>query len=204
MPLALDLQKDESIVLRGDQKMEDGFMMIGLGWDEPKKPGVTIDVDSAVFGRSAAGETNDLDNVCYFKHLDCSWAHHGGDNLTGVGQIDVTGDDERIWINLGKVPADVNHIDVVCNIYNAAAKKQSFGDLPGGQIRLVSVPSMTEHEGEEKVRISFTDDALFDAAGMLFVQIARKGATWEVKRVDLTNPAFAAMNTAVNFVSPQL
>ncbi len=207
MALQLDVKKlnvGEVAVLKGDQKMSGGFMMVGIGWDARKTPGTAIDADPAVVGRNAAGECTALENVCYFNNPKTPWLQHSGDNTSGEGEMDQTGDDERMWIDLAKVPADVTHIDIFAHIFEGKAKKQTFGDLSKGQIRICDANSMTDATGAEKVRIELTEDALFDATGVLFVQIQRHGPTWDVKRVDNADPKFADVNASVNAISPAL
>jgi len=198
------LEPGQTAVLRGDKKLTDNIMMIGMGWDERKTPGQAIDADPALILRRADGTTGDASWVCYFGNPNPAWAHHTGDSLTGAGELDATGDDERMFINFALVPEEVTHIDVYAHIYKGGDRKQTFGDLPKGQIRICNATSMTDEGGVEIVRMDLTDDKLFDATGMLFCQIVRKGATWTVNAHNNADLKFADLNSAFQAVSPIL
>lgn len=197
--LTLDLKKGEAVLLRGDFKFN--VLMFGLGWDERKTPGDPIDVDPIVFGRNANGETTELNQVCYYKNGDIGWCRHSGDNTTGEGELDSTGDDERMWIDLTKVPKNINSIDLVVNIFEAKQRHESFGDLSRGVIRLVNVAEMGVVEGVEKIRVDLSADAFFEATGFLAITLVRNGVAWEVQRRDLTDARWEDTNTAVNAIN---
>lgn len=209
--MALDLNvtkmaPGDSLVLRGEKKLTVNIMMLGMGWDERKTPGTAIDADPAIILRNAAGQTPTADWILYFGNdkNPPAWGFHTGDNLTGAGEIDSTGDDERMFIDLDKVPAEVTHIDVFAHVYDGKARKQTFGDLPKGAIRICNAPAWKDEKGTEIARMDLTSDDLFAATGMLFVQIVRKGATWEVKAHNNADAKFADVSAAASATSPIL
>lgn len=191
--VSLDLNKGDKVVLRGEQKVSD--MLIGLGWDPRVSPGEDFDLDAVLIGRDASGSTKS-EWVCFFNSLDIGWAQHSGDSLTGVGEMDTTGDDERITVHLGQVPADVNHIDVLVIIYKAKDRKQTFGDLTKAHIRYADAATM-----DEKAKYNLTSDDMFACEGMLFGQIVRKGPTWSFNAVGATKPEYGSIQTAAAAVS---
>jgi len=195
MGLALNLQKGDAVLLRGDFKFN--VLMFGLGWDERKTPGKPIDVDPIVIGRDLNGKTPTPSWVCFFNQGDIGWCRHSGDNTDGAGELDSTGDDERMWINLPKVPKEVNSIDLVVNIFEAKERgNQSFGDLTRGVIRLVNVADMGVVEGDEKIHVDLSADAYFEATGFLAITLVRVGPAWEVRRMDLTDARWADTQSA--------
>ncbi len=102
-------------------------------------------------------------------------------------------------MNLSKVPADINSIDLVVNIFEAVERgKQSFGDLTRGVIRLVNVSDMGVVEGDEKIRVDLSADAYFEATGFLAITVVRSGKAWEVKRMDLTDERWKDTATSLN------
>lgn len=199
MALTLDLKKGDAVLLRGDYKFN--ILMFGLGWDPRKTPGPAIDVDPMSFGRNSNGETTELSWCCYYKNLDTGWCLHSEDNTTGDGELDSTGDDERIWIDLAKVPKVVQSIDLVVNIFEAKERRLSFGDLSRGVIRLVNVPDMGVVEGVEKIRVELTADAYYDSTGFLAITLVRNGVSWEVQRPDLTDARWADTTSAVQAIN---
>mmetsp|Transcript_49377 Transcript_49377/g.86985 ORF Transcript_49377/g.86985 Transcript_49377/m.86985 type:complete len:424 (+) Transcript_49377:65-1336(+) len=85
-----------------------GAMTACLGWDV-EGDGVDLDVSAVFF--DASGKNVD---ACFFGNLESCGFVHTGDNLTGEGE----GDDERIMCNLDSVPANVQQVFFVVNIYS--------------------------------------------------------------------------------------
>jgi len=197
MAVALNLAKGASVQLRGDNRFT--VLMFGAGWDERKSPGPAIDADPIVIGRDVNGVTKDDGSwICFYNQPDISWCRHSGDNTSGAGELDATGDDERMWIDLAQVPKEVYSIDLVINIFEAKQKHQSFGDMSKGAIRLVNVPAMGDSNGDEKIHIDLSGDAYFDATGFLAITIVRSGPAWEVQRMDLMDARWADTDSAAN------
>lgn len=194
MTVTLDMSKGDTVVLKGENKIVDA--LLGLGWDPATAPGVEFDLDAVLMGRDTAGTTR-AEWVVYFKQLDVKWAKHSGDSLSGVGEMDASGDDEQITVHLGQVPAEIDHLDAYVIIYNAKARKQTFGDLSKAHVRLTNA----DGSGKE-LKFALTADELFAGEGMLFAQIVRHGPTWEFKAVAQTRPEFGSINDAANYTSP--
>lgn len=192
--VSLNLAKGDVVPLKGEQKVSD--MLIGLGWDPRVSPGVKFDLDAVLMGRDASGATR-TEWVCFFNALDIGWAKHSGDSLTGEGEMDTTGDDERITVHLAQVPAEVDHIDVLVIIYQAKQRKQTFGDLTKAHIRVADAGTM-----DEKAKYNLTSDDMFAGEGMLFGQIVRKGPMWTFNAVGITKPEYADIGSAAAAVSP--
>lgn len=197
--IVLNLQKGDSVTLRGDQRFK--VLMLGVGWSERKSPGPDIDVDPVVIGRDVSGATR-LEWICFFNQGDIKWCKHSGDSVTGVGQLDESGDDERMWIDLANVPSEVNSIDLAITLYKGRERNETFGDLTWGVIRLVNVNAMGEIAGEEKIRMELTEDQLFNATGYLAMTAVRRGPTWEVYRKDIADSHWTDIQTAVDTVNP--
>ena len=140
--MSVRLQKGQKVSLTKEMP---GLTRViaGLGWDEavrPKGHGLfarkpkPVDCDAfAVLLQG--GKLADYKDVVCFEHLvHASGAvRHMGDNLTGAGD----GDDERIVIDLEKIPERYDRIVLGVNIYMAAARNQNFGMIQNAFIRLV-------------------------------------------------------------------
>lgn len=194
MSVSLDLNKGDSIPLKGEQKVTD--MLVGLGWDPRVSPGTAFDLDAVLIGRDASGATRS-EWVCFFNKLNIGWAEHSGDSLTGEGEMDASGDDERITVHLGQVPAEVNHIDVLVVIYKAKERGQTFGDLSKAHIRVADA-----NTSDEKAKFNLTADEMFAGEGMLFGQIVRKGPMWTFNAVGVSKPEYGSIGEAAAAVSP--
>ena len=119
--MSVSLVKGQRINLRKDAPNLKR-VLVGLGWDPIS--GHSMDIDASVICIDGSGREKEL---VYFGHKIDS-AHsikHHGDNLTGAGD----GDDEQIDIWLDKVPANVERLSIIINIYSAYSKRQDFGQV---------------------------------------------------------------------------
>lgn len=154
--MGINLQKGQRIDLTKGTSIS--RVLVGLGWD-PVKPGllrglfnnVNIDCDASVLMLDANGKITRKEHIVYFGNLKspCNSVVHSGDNLTGQGE----GDDEQINVDLSRVPADVQKLVFVVNIYDCAARKQDFGMIQNAFIRVVN-----PQNNEEILKYSLTDN----------------------------------------------
>jgi stress response protein SCP2 len=161
-------------------------LMVGLGWDaaKPKSGGgffssifnstPNIDCDASVFV-CKNGKLTSVDDIVYFGNLEhfSGAVKHMGDNLTGEGE----GDDEQIFIDLNKIPADYDKLVFVVNIYKAVDRKQDFGMIKNAFIRIVD-----SENGEELCRYNLSDDY----TGMLAMvagEVYKKNGEWKFNAI---------------------
>ena len=173
--MSISLQKGQKISLT---KESAGLskIILGLGWDEvQQKRGLfskpaPIDCDaSAIVLRN--GKLTNAKDVIYYGNLkhESGAIQHMGDNLTGAGD----GDDEQIVVDLSKVPADVDRIVLVVNIYMARQRNQHFGLIQNAFIRTVDSSS-----GREICRYNLTDNYAGMTA-MIFGEVYRHDGEWK-------------------------
>lgn len=149
--MGINLQKGQKIDLtKGGGGLTN--VMVGLGWDEVQQRGgffspkpADIDCDASVILCGADGKivSSDANECCvYFGNLRHSSGAiiHQGDNLTGAGD----GDDEQIMVNLSAIPAYIEKMVFVVNIYDASVRRQHFGLVKNAFIRLVNMSNNTE------------------------------------------------------------
>lgn len=181
--MAVNLQKGQKIDLtKGNPGLK--HVMVGLGWDEIKKGGfmgllkggADIDCDaSAILINEASGKLNSKNDLVYFGHLTHSSGSvkHMGDNLTGAGD----GDDEQIFVDLSKVPAQYSKIIFVVNIYEAKARKQDFGMIQNAFIRLVDSDT-----NKEICRYNLSES--YDGmTAMIFGEMYRHNGEWKFSAI---------------------
>ncbi|WP_342428140.1 TerD family protein [Paenibacillus sp. FSL L8-0158] len=117
-------------------------VIAGLGWDPVQSKGFfgikkqpNIDCDASAILLDVNGKLTQSDNVVCFhnKKSPCGSVVHSGDNLTGQGD----GDDEQIAIDLARIPANVDKVLVVVNIYDCVNRKQDFGMIEKAYIRIL-------------------------------------------------------------------
>lgn len=152
--MAIMLQKGQKIDLtKGREGLSN--LIIGLGWDAAKSSGggifgglfgggggANIDCDASVIMLDENGKFKNKKDLIYFgnKESECKSVKHSGDNVTGDGD----GDDEQIFVNISKIPANIHRLVFVVNIYDCVKRKQHFGMIQNAFIRIVDGSSNTE------------------------------------------------------------
>ena len=172
--MAISLQKGGNVNL---SKESPGLtrVMIGLGWDPRATDGAAFDLDGSAFLQRNDGKVRaDSDFIFYnnLKSTDGSVTHQG-DNISGVGE----GDDEKILVDLSKVPADIDKISVSVTIHEADARKQNFGMVSKAYIRCVNADG-----DKELARYDLSEDGSTETA-MIFGELYRAGAEWKFKAI---------------------
>lgn len=182
--MGINLQKGQKIDLTKNGGNGLRSVMVGLGWDEAQRGGLfsrpqPIDCDASAILCGANGKlvstTNINDTVVYFGNLRHSSGaiQHMGDNLTGEGE----GDDEQIKVNLPAVPANIEKIIFVVNIYDAAVRKQHFGMIRNAFIRLVD---MDNHS--EICRFNLSEN-YSNMTGLVVGEIYRRNGEWKFNAI---------------------
>lgn len=188
----------ETVNLTKGQKVklekEDGSgltkIMVGLGWDakDGGAAGADFDLDASVYMLGADDKVLNSKGLIFYNNLtsECGSVVHQGDNLTGEGE----GDDEVIKVDLTKVPANIQKLVVVVDIYQAPQRNQNFGMVENSFMRIVD-----EITGQEMFHFDLNFDAS-TATGVVFGTLFRKNNTWAFS-ADQTEFAggLAALNT---------
>ena len=160
--MAVNLVKGQKIDLtKGNAGLNK--IMVGLGWD-PVSSGKggflsglfgggqkDIDCDASVIMLGEGERLASNKDVVYFGNLThpSKSVCHMGDNLTGDGN----GDDEQIFVELKAVPAEIQKLVFVVNIYDCLNRRQDFGMIQNAYIRIVDNATK-----QEMVRFSLTDN----------------------------------------------
>lgn len=188
--MAINLQKGQKIDLtKGGAAGMPGLrrVMVGLGWDEAPRAGTglfglgrpqPIDCDASVILCGANGRlvSTDVKQCCvYFGNLRhySGAICHMGDNLTGAGD----GDDEQIMVELDRVPANIEKMVFVVNIYDGRARNQHFGMIRNAFIRLVDMDSRTEI-----CRFNLSEN-YFGMTGLVVGEIYKRNGSWKFNAI---------------------
>jgi tellurium resistance protein TerD len=150
-------------------------VVIGLGWDANSFTGSEFDLDAQAIMVGANGKVPNDGFFVFFNQLKSpeGSVEHTGDNRTGEGE----GDDEVINVDLAAVPAEIEKVVFTVAIYDADTRKQSFGQVRNGFIRVVNADSSAE-----VARYDLTEDASTETA-MVFGELYRSGADWKFRAV---------------------
>ena len=172
--MAISLQKGGNVNL-SKEAPNLTKIVIGLGWDPRISDGAGFDLDGSAFLLKADGKArSDADFIFYnnLKSADGSVVH-AGDNLTGGGD----GDDEKITVDLAKVPADIDRISIGVTIHEADARRQNFGMVAKAYIRCIN-----GNGNAEIARFDLSEDGSTETA-MIFGEIYRAGSEWKFKAI---------------------
>lgn len=148
---------------------------VGLGWDARTTTGSAFDLDASAIATGEDKKVLSDKHFVFFNNLVSpeGTIEHTGDNLTGEGE----GDDEVINIDLASMPANVTNIFFPVSIYEADARKQSFGDVSKAYIRVVN-----KADNAELARYDLTEDAS-KLTAMVFGELYRNGAEWKFRAI---------------------
>jgi tellurium resistance protein TerD len=149
--------------------------VVGLGWDARTTSGSAFDLDASALLVNSVGRVLSDEHFVFFNNLTSpdGSVEHTGDNTTGLGD----GDDEAIRVGLATVPADVDKIVFAVSIYDAEARRQSFGQVRNAYIRVVNAD-----DGAELARYDLSEDASTETA-MIFGEVYRRGTEWKFRAV---------------------
>ena len=172
--MAISLQKGGNVNL-SKEAPNLTKVIVGLGWDPRATDGAAFDLDASAFLQKNDGKVRgDSDFVFYnnLKSTDGSVVHMG-DNTTGVGE----GDDEKLTVDLSRVPPEVDKVSFCVTIHDAEARRQSFGQVGKAFIRCVDA------NGEKELaRYDLSEDSSTETA-MIFGELYRAGADWKFRAV---------------------
>ncbi|MEX0141055.1 General stress protein 16U [compost metagenome] len=172
--MAISLQKGGNVNL-SKEAPNLKKIIVGLGWDPRSTDGATFDLDGSAFLLKSDGKVRGDSDFIFYNNLKSTDGSvvHTGDNTTGEGD----GDDERIEIDLSRVPADIDRISVTVTIHDADARRQNFGMVSKAFIRCLNA------EGEKEIaRYDLSEDSSTETA-MIFGEIYRYNGEWKFKAI---------------------
>lgn len=184
----INLQKGQKIDLtKGNTGLSK--ITVGLGWDEVTKPksggllsgllggggSADVDCDASAILLDAQGKLTSKDRLVYFGNLQSKdqSVKHSGDNLTGAGE----GDDEQIQVDMNMVPADIQKIVFVVNIYDCIRRKQDFGLIANAFIRIVNAAN-----GQEYCRFNLSE-SYAGKTSLIVAEVYRHANEWKFSAI---------------------
>ena len=172
--MAISLQKGGNVNL-SKEAPNLKKIIVGLGWDPRSTDGATFDLDGSAFLLKNDGKVRGDSDFIFYNNLKSTDGSvvHTGDNTTGEGE----GDDERLEIDLTRVPADIERISITVTIHDADARRQNFGMVSKAFIRCLNA------EGEREIaRYDLSEDSSTETA-MIFGEIYRHNGEWKFKAI---------------------
>ncbi len=205
--MGINLQKGQKIDLTKGGGGGLRQVMVGLGWDEAPQASsggllgalfgsqpAPIDCDASAILCGSNGKivnpNNVNESVVYFgnlRHISGAVVHQG-DNLTGAGD----GDDEQIMVNISQMPANVDKVVFVVNIYQARQRNQHFGMIRNAFIRLVNMDTRSEI-----CRFNLSE-SYNNMTGLVVGEIYRKNGEWKFNAIGQPVQEASDLNSIVN------
>lgn len=143
-------------------------VLVGLGWTPPA---TDFQLDLSVLLCDAAGQVPNPDYVVFASQLAPAAA------ATTSGGRSAGEDDEQIEVELGAVPGYVDRIVFAAALYNAPARRQTFGQIEHLFIRVADLDS-----GTELVRYTLDHDCAGETA-LAFGELYRHSSGWKFRAI---------------------
>ncbi len=175
--MAVNLTKGQKVSLDKGMKLA----LIGLGWDTNRYDGrADFDLDASAFLLGANGRVRKDEDFIFYGNLsgDNECVVHTGDSLAGGSG----GDDETLFIDFSKVPADVERIAITVTIYEAAERGQNFGQVSNAYVRVARRASDSDMVGTEQLRYNLGEDFSIETA-LVVCELYRSGSEWKFNAV---------------------
>jgi tellurium resistance protein TerD len=172
--MAISLQKGGNVNL---SKEAPGLkkVVIGLGWDPRATDGAAFDLDGSAYLLKGDGKVRSDADFIFYNNLRSSDGSvvHAGDNLTGGGD----GDDEKITVDLGAVPAEIEKISFAVTIHEAEQRRLNFGMVGKAYIRCLNADG-----NAELARYDLSEDGSVETA-MIFGELYRYNSEWKFRAI---------------------
>ena len=172
--MAISLSKGGNVSLTKEAPGVESIA-VGLGWDARATDGMDFDLDASCFMLNSNGKVRSDADFIFYNQLKsaCGSVEHTGDNRTGSGE----GDDETLYVELNKVPADVQKLAFTVTIHEADIRKQNFGMVNNAYIRVID-----RKTDKEIARYDLSEDASTNTA-MIFGEVYRYNNEWKFKAI---------------------
>lgn len=173
--MAINLTKGQKVDLtKGNPGLKK--LMVGLGWDvNAFDSGADFDLDAAAFMLGDNGRCPTEKEFVFYGNLThpSESIKHMGDNLTGEGE----GDDEQIFVDLTKIPANVSKVAFTVTIYEAESRGQNFGQVSNSFIRIVD-----ESTGQELIHYDLGEDFSIETA-VVVGELYKHNGEWKFNAI---------------------
>lgn len=177
--MAVNLQKGQRVSLDNTMKMA----LVGLGWDPNRYDGgYDFDLDASAFLLGKNGKVLRDEDFVFYGNLETrnGAVKSMGDDTTG-GNSD-EGDDEQIFIDFSKIPAEIDKIAITVTIYDAVNRRQNFGQVSNAYVRVAKIQNEFDTVGEEVIHFDLEEEFSIETA-LVVCEIYRKNGEWKFNAV---------------------
>ncbi|MBX7548077.1 TerD family protein [Streptomyces sp. NPDC004232] len=143
---------------------------VGLGW----QANTGYELDASALLCDASGHVLSDEHFVFFNNLTSpdGSVRHGGAGGRAAG------DDQRIQVDLTRVPAQAEKIVFLVSLYEAASRGQTFGQVLRAHIRVLD-----QDGSAELARYDLASGSLSAETALVFGELYRHGADWKFRAV---------------------
>ena len=172
-----------AIQLTKGQRVDIGLQQInvGLGWDPNSGASPhDFDLDASAFMLGSDGQVVSEKYLVYYGNQESAdgSVKSSGDDRTG-GNSD--GDDEILSVDLRRVDPKVEQIIFTVSIYEAAQRRQNFGQVRNSFIRLCDATN-----GQEVCKYELDEDFSVETA-VEFARLYKRNGQWRFEALGIAN-----------------
>lgn len=171
-----------AIQLTKGQRVDIGLQQInvGLGWDPNPESSSAVDLDLSAFLLGADGQVVTEKHFVFYGNLESAdgAVKSSGDDRTG-GNSD--GDDEILSVDLRRIDPKVEQIVFTATIYEAAQRRQNFGQARNSFIRLCDATN-----GQEVCKYELDEDFSVENA-VEFARLYKRGGQWRFEALGVAS-----------------
>lgn len=160
-----------------EEFVDDSYLLHGT------TPNVDIDGSVICLRNGRYKGSNDLVSYRGLRHNSGAIRHFGDDVSGKSGYECADKDNEKILVELNKVPSDMDELVFILNIFNCQSKRQHFGMIGDAWIKIYN-----DETNEELCRFNLTDDYK-GYTGMEVGKLYRYNGEWKFKALGEPNKA---------------
>ncbi len=150
--MAVNLQKGQRVGLGNSMQ----YALVGLGWDSNKYDGgFDFDLDASAFLLGSNGKV--------------------------IGNSD-GGDDEQIYIDFTRLPAEIEKIAITVTIHEAEQRHQNFGQVSNAYVRVAKLDYPDAPDGETVLQFDLEEEFSIETA-LVVCEIYKKNGEWKFNAV---------------------
>ncbi|MEV5874348.1 TerD family protein [Streptomyces sp. NPDC052101] len=167
--MSMSLTKGGNVSLN---KQAPGLTAVTVGLGRQANTGYELDASALLCDQS--GKVLSDEHFVFFNNLtspDGSVRHSGSGSPAGA-------DRQQIHVDLMRVPAQVEKIAFPVSLYEAASRRQTFGQVSRAHIRVLDQDS-----GTELARYDLAGGGLSSETALVFGELYRYGAEWKFRAV---------------------
>ena len=177
--MAVSLQKGQRVGLGNSMQ----YALVGLGWDSNKYDGgFDFDLDASAFLLGSNGKVIRDEDFVFYNNQEArdGAVRSTGDDTTG-GNSD-GGDDEQIYIDFTKLPAEIEKIAITVTIHEAEQRHQNFGQVSNAYVRVAKLDYPDAPDGETVLQFDLEEEFSVETA-LVVCEIYKKNGEWKFNAV---------------------